>query len=230
VNEIEISEQSASTLDRLEAQSVQDIYKFTEGGDERRIFAGAGIALERMDDSESTVAQHVQAREFAWEGGSVTPANRAASYGHGAKFIVLTGSDAPALTALAGSIEQALFRSGFKAYYARPANVVRGLDADIRFRGEMRDEHVRRLGELARILTDSGQIFITSLPDADEYDIRTLELLNSPHEILVVRLGDAADVRIPAHLTLPAGTDPEAGVDAVCKLLRDKKVIVDYQI
>lgn len=52
----------------------------------------------------------------------------------------------------------------------------------------MRDEHVRRLGELARILTDSGQIPITSLPDADEYDVRTLELLNSPNEILVVRL------------------------------------------
>jgi bifunctional enzyme CysN/CysC len=142
----------------------------------------------------------------------------------------LTGSDVPALTALAGSIEQALFRSGFKAYYLRPANVARGLDADIRLRGEAGDEHVRRLGELARILTDSGQIFITSLPDADEYDVRTLELLNSPHEILVVRLGPAGEARIPSHLTLPAGTEPDAGVEAVCKLLREKKVILDYQI
>ncbi len=192
--------------------------------------AGAGIALEKVDDSDSTVAEHVRGREFAWEGGNVTPANRAATYGHGAKFIVLTGSDASALTALAGSLEQALFRSGFKAYYLRPANVARGLDADIRLRGEAGDEHVRRLGELARILTDSGQIFITSLPDADEYDVRTLELLNSPNEILVVRLGVAGDSRIPSHLTLPAGTEPDAGVEAVCHLLREKKVILDYQI
>jgi bifunctional enzyme CysN/CysC len=192
--------------------------------------AGAGIALERRDDSESTVAEHVRGREFAWEGGGVTPSDRAAAYGHAAKFVLLTGSDAGAIATLAGSIEQALFRSGFKAYYARPANLARGLDADIGFRGEMRDEHVRRLGELARILTDSGQIFITSLPGADEYDVRTLELLNSPHEILVVRLGGAADANIAAHLTLPAGTVPEDGVEAVRKLLREKKVIVDYQI
>jgi bifunctional enzyme CysN/CysC len=192
--------------------------------------AGAGIALEKRDDSESTVAEHVRGREFAWEGGSVTPADRAAAYGHASKFVVLTGADAAALATLAGSIEQALFRAGFKAYYARPANVARGLDSDIRFRGEMRDEHVRRLGELARILTDSGQILITSLPDADEYDVRTLELLNSPNEILVVRLGPAGEARIPLHLTLPAGTEPDAGVEAVCHLLREKKVILDYQI
>ncbi len=192
--------------------------------------AGAGIALEKLDDSDSTVAQHVQAREFSWDGGRVTPADRATAYGHTSKFVLLTGEDGGALAVLAGNIEQALFRSGFKAYYARPANVARGLDADIRFREDMRDEQVRRLGELARLLTDSGQIFITSLPGADEYDVRTLELLNSPHEILVVRLGEMAGVCIPAHLTLPAGTNPETGVAAVQKLLLEKNVIPDYQI
>lgn len=35
---------------------------------------------------------------------------------------------------------------------------------------------------------------------------------------------------IPSHLTLPAGTEPNAGVEVVRKLLREKKVIVDYQI
>jgi hypothetical protein len=54
--------------------------------------------------------------------------------------------------------------------------------------------------------------------------------LNSPNEILVVRLGAHGDARTSAHLTLPAGTKPETGVEAVQQLLRDKKVIVDYQI
>ena len=51
--------------------------------------------------------------------------------------------------------------------------------------------------------------------------------LQAPH---VVKVGDTAETRIPAHLTLPAGTAPEAGVQAVYKLLQEKKVIVDYQI
>ncbi|MEI6809345.1 MAG: GTP-binding protein [bacterium] len=192
--------------------------------------AGAGIILEKVDETESTVAAHVQARECAWESGNITAADRSLTYGHASKFVLLTGEDSDALAVFAESIEQALFRSGFKAYYARPANVVRGLDADIRFRGEMREEHVRRLGELARILTDSGMICITSLTGADEDDVRSLRLLNSPHEILVVRLGEAGDARIPAHLTLPSGTAMTAGIEAVRRLLCDKKVIVEYQI
>ena len=192
--------------------------------------AAAGIILQQADDTKSTVAEHVRGRESAWEGDGVTPANRAAAYGHASTFVLLTGTDADALATLAGSIELALLRTGFKAYYGRPANVVRGLDADIQFRGEMRDEHVRRLGELARILTDSGLIFITTLSGADEYDVRTLALLNSPNEILVVRLGEEAEGCVPVHLTLPSGTDADTGVDAVRRLLREKNVIIDYQI
>jgi bifunctional enzyme CysN/CysC len=192
--------------------------------------AGAGIILEKVGDIESTVAEHVQAREFGWESGGVTPADRAAAYGHAAKFLLLTGADAGALAVLAGGIEQSLFRSGFKVYYARPANVMRGLDTDIRFRGEMRDEHVRRLGELARILTDSGQIFITSLQGADEDDVRTLELLNNPHGIVVIRLGDSQDEHIPSHLTLSVETKLDAGVEAVRKLLRDKLQVLESPV
>jgi bifunctional enzyme CysN/CysC len=192
--------------------------------------AGAGIVLGKVESAASTVADHVRGREFAWEGGRVTAADRAEAYGHGSKLVVLTGEDDAALATLAARLEQALFRAGFKAYYLRPANIARGLDADLRFEADARGEHVRRLGELARILTDSGLIFITSLTGADEFDVRTLELLNSPHEVLVVRLGEAADACTPAHLRLPAGTDPAAGVEAVCRLLREKKVIADYQI
>ena len=192
--------------------------------------AGAGIILEKLNDADSTVAEHVRDREFRWEGGFVTPDDRTEAYGHRSKFVVLTGSHADALETLAGSLEQALFEAGFKAYYLRPSNVVRGLDSDIQFRGEMRDEHIRRLGELARILTDSGQIFITSLPGADEYDVRTLELLNSPHEILVVRLGEGGEGGVQGHLALPAGVDPAGGVEAIRRLLLEKKVIIEYHI
>ncbi len=192
--------------------------------------AGAGIALERVNDTVSTLDSHVKAREFAWESGGVMPSERAAAYGHRAKFVLLTGNDNGPLTTLAERIEQALFKSGFKTYYARPANVAQGLDADLSYRGEARDEHVRRLGELARILTDSGQILITSLAGADEHDVRMLELLNSPHEILVVRLGEMLGTRISPHLTLAADTAPEVGATAVRKLLYDKKIIADYQI
>ncbi len=192
--------------------------------------AGAGIILQKAEAGESTVEMHVRDRECAWEGGYVKPGDRMATYGHNSKFVVLIGNDAPATETLAAILEQSLLLARFKAYYLRPSNVMRGLDADITFRSEMRDEHIRRLGELARILTDSGQIFITSLTGVDEYDLRTLEVLNSPNEILIIRLGEAADSLVKAHLTLPMGVDPGAGIEAIRKLLREKKVIIEYQI
>lgn len=192
--------------------------------------AGAGIILEKNETGESTVQMHVRDRECAWEGGYVKPSDRQVAYGHKAKFVVLLGSEARVTETLAAVLEQSLLLARYKAYYLRPSNVLRGLDADINFESEKRDEHIRRLGELARILTDSGQIFITSLTGVDEYDLKTLEVLNSPNEILIVRVGEAAEAAVTAHLTLPPGVEPGQGVEAVRKLLREKKVILEYQI
>jgi bifunctional enzyme CysN/CysC len=192
--------------------------------------SGAGIILQKDEAGETTTEMHVRDRECAWDGGYVKAADRMATYGHKSKFVVLIGADAAATETLAAVLEQSLLLARFKAYYLRPSNVLRGLDSDITFQSEMRDEHIRRLGELARILTDSGQIFITSLTGVDEYDLRTLEVLNSPNEILIVRVGEAVDSAIKAHLVLPAGVDPGVGIESVRKLLREKKVIIEYQI
>lgn len=192
--------------------------------------AGAGIILAAVTAGESTLQKHIRAREIAWKNSAISREERTAAYGHVAKFVVFTSEDGAVGEVFARALERALFALNYKAYYLGMENVTRGLDADLLSGDDVRDDHIRRLGELARILTDSGQIFITSLAEADEYDVRTLELLNSPNEVLVVRLGPADDARFPAHLTLPVGIAPEAGTAAVCQLLREKKVIVDYQI
>jgi bifunctional enzyme CysN/CysC len=86
------------------------------------------------------------------------------------------------------------------------------------------------LGELARILTDSGQIFITSVSDVDDYDLKTLELLNSPHEILTINIGENRFSEFGPSLNLDATADVAQGVGRVCELLRQKHVILEYQI
>jgi bifunctional enzyme CysN/CysC len=127
-------------------------------------------------------------------------------------------------------LERTLFALKFKAYYLGMENVTRGLDADLRPDGDLRDTPIRRLGELARILTDSGQIFITSVSDVDDYDLKTLELLNSPHEILTINIGENRFTEFGPSLNLDATADIAQGVGRVCELLRQKHVILEYQI
>ena len=192
--------------------------------------AGAGIILEAVATTDSTLREHIRKREISWKASAIPSQKRTAAYGHGGKFVVFAAEEEAGGAAFARALERKLFGMNFKAYYLGMENVTRGLDADLRPEGEVRDDHIRRLGELARILTDSGQIFITSLSGVDDYDLDTLRLLNSPQEIIVAEVGSSGLETFRPDLSFPAGTDPEEAVAAVAGLLREKKVIPDYQI
>jgi len=192
--------------------------------------AGAGIILAAAPSQESVLQAHIREREVAWKSSTISLDERSAAYGHGGKFVVFTGIDVVAAETVARALERALFVRGFKAYYLGMESVARGLDADLRNDDGVRDDHVRRLGELARIMTDAGQIFITSLAETDDYDLRMLELLNQPGEILVVNVGENRLSEYKPSLCLEVASEPSVGVAAVCALLREKNVILDYQI
>ncbi len=192
--------------------------------------AGAGIILANVQPVDSSLETHVKEREIAWKPSAIPVAQRAASYGHGAKFVVFVSSDGSAGETFARALEQQLFKMHFKAYYLGMDNVARGLDSDLTETTENLDDPIRRLGELARILTDSGQIFITSLSDVDDYDLTTLRLLNSPNEIVVIQVGKVPFLNTPPSLILEAGTALLEGIQNICTHLRQQKVLVDFQI
>jgi len=192
--------------------------------------AGAGIVLEDIRSEDSALRRHVSDREFAWESGAISSAQRTATYGHRAKFVVFTGDRQEKTEVLAAALEKHSFNHNFKTYYLRMGNVIKGLDVDIKHESEVRDEHIRRLGELARILTDSGQIFITSLPNVDDYDLKTLELLNKPNEILVINVGENPFSHYQIALTLDVQADVADSLEKVAALLKEKKVILEYYL
>ncbi len=192
--------------------------------------AGAGIILANVKSSESSLEQHVRDREMAWKPSAIPADDRARAYEHGAKFVVFVSQDDQTGETLARALEQRLFGKGFKAYYLGMSNVAKGLDADLEESPETLDDPIRRLGELARILTDSGQIFITSLSGVDDHDIKTLRLLNSPHEIVVIHVGDTPLLSSVPSLSLKTGTDIVEGIESVCAILRQQNVLIDYQI
>jgi adenylylsulfate kinase-like enzyme len=192
--------------------------------------AAAGIVLESLHDQASTLGDHVRERELGWTPSAISTAERNAAYGHGAKLVVLTGNDGTRMDLLTAALEQRLFRSGFKTYCLRWGNVIRGLDADLSREKDIRDEQLRRLGEVARIMADSGQIVVTAVTGADESDLRTLEQLNQPTEILFVQVGTPDDNAARAAVRISDSETVGGGVDAVCEALKRKHVILDYCI
>ncbi|WP_076790661.1 GTP-binding protein [Chlorobium sp. KB01] len=191
---------------------------------------GGGIVLENLSAGETLLQQHIRDRENNWEPGLVRFEERAAANRHKAKFIVFTGAPGTGKRAIAKALERGLFENSLNAYYLGVANIDRGLDADLGTHADSAGERLRRIGELARILTDAGLIFITTIDDADDYDIETLKQLNEPNDILVINTGENGFSRYHPDFELPAGADVSLAVGQVADILKTREIIIDYQI
>jgi len=192
--------------------------------------AGGGAVVENLSAGESLLQQHIRDRESNWEAGLVHMEQRAEVNHHRAKFIVFTGAPGTGKRAVAKGLEQGLFHNSMNVYYLGVANIDRGLDADLGSHTDSAGERMRRIGELARILTDAGLIFITTIDDADDYDIETLKLLNEPNDILVVNMGENGFSRYQPDLQVLAIKTLSDAVNQVADLLKYREIIVDYQI
>jgi bifunctional enzyme CysN/CysC len=184
--------------------------------------AGAGIVLESLPGRHVALGNHISRREREWEGSAIPISSRQAQYRHKSKFVAITGSSDRICRRLAAALEKTLFARAFATYYLGPASLKSGLDADVENSFGEWDETIRRLGELARIMTDSGQIFVSAIPDADGEDIEVLKALNAPHEILVINADDLA-----------VGDDEtsiESAVKIICDQLVREAIIPDYCI
>ncbi|MRR38592.1 hypothetical protein EG829_28880 [bacterium] len=192
--------------------------------------AGGGIVQQEVESGTTLLKQHIREREIAWDRGLIAQADRRARNRHAAKFIVVTGGAPEPVAALARELERKLFLALHQAYYLGVRNMLSGIASGLQEADAAESGPIGLLGELARILTDSGQIFITALPGIDDDDLETLRMLNSPAEILVVCLGPDTFSRYAVDLVVPAGKAIAEAVSDVYDLLREKEIIADYHI
>jgi len=183
-----------------------------------------------VSDSATLIREHVERREFFWETGLVSVKDRLVRNRHVGKTVVVTGSNVEAVNAFGKTLELQLFKLSLNSYFLGFSSLLSGLASDV---ADVRSEHdaqIHRMGELARILTDAGLLFITALPQADRYTLERLRVLNEPNELLVVALGDAEGLAIPSAIKVDPLASQEANVKAVLNLLVDHHVIPDYCI
>ncbi|OHD70755.1 MAG: adenylyl-sulfate kinase [Spirochaetes bacterium RBG_16_49_21] len=192
--------------------------------------AGGGTIIEEIDNGETLLEKHIHEREIAWDKGFVTAVDRFNRYKHTSKFIVLTGEAYDEVTSFAKELERKLFLDGYHTYYIGLNNVISGIGSDTRNIGRDAGDSIMRLGELARIITDSGQILITALTGVDDYDLEILKLLNEPAEIIVINVGPAAFSRFNVDLEIPDDNNLDVAIGDIYELLKKKEVIVEYYI
>jgi adenylylsulfate kinase len=110
--------------------------------------------MTRMAESRST--------NITWHAGSVTRGDRERVAGQRGVTIWLTGLSGSGKSTIAVAVEQELVRRGHLAYVLDGDNIRHGLNKNLGFSPEDRSENIRRIGEVAKLFTDSGIIVLTS--------------------------------------------------------------------
>ena len=99
---------------------------------------------------------------IAWHQASVDRAARAERRGHRSAILWFTGLSGAGKSTLANAVNQALFKRGVATYVLDGDNVRHGLCKDLGFSDAVREENIRRIGEVSKLFLDSGTIVLTA--------------------------------------------------------------------
>jgi adenylylsulfate kinase len=94
--------------------------------------------------------------------GLVTADERSRVTGHRAATVWLTGLSGSGKSTLCMLVEKMLLERNVLAYVLDGDNIRMGLNRDLGFSARDREENIRRIGEVARLLTDAGIIVLTA--------------------------------------------------------------------
>ena len=119
-----------------------------------------------------------------------------------------------------------MFKLGRFTYFLGISNELLSSKADTNDRTISRIQHLRQLGEMARVLTDAGLILITSISDIDDYELNMLKALNRPNKTVVVNVGQNRFSGEEIDLSLEKGEEAGAAADKIIRLLV-KLVLLD---
>ncbi len=174
-----------------------------------------------------------KATNITWHEGHVARADREQLLGQRGATIWLTGLSGSGKSTIAVAAEKALAERGRLTYVLDGDNVRHGLNANLGFSPEDRTENIRRIGEVAKLFTDSGVIVFSSFISpyrADRDAVREIMADGDFVEVLVdatVETCEGRDVK-GLYKKARAGEIPEfTGISAPYEAPEKPEVVLD---
>ena len=186
---------------------------------------GGGIVREALPDSDAAARQRVLVRNLKWEHSLIAPERREARFAQRPTLLFVTGERDHDRKGLAKALEEQLFAAGRNVYFLGMGNVLYGVDADLDRTGVHRQEHFRRLGEIANLMLDAGVLLLVSVAELGQDELDIVQISVPAERILTVWVGQPTPAGVACDLSWPDTTRASGAVDAVVALLRARDVI-----
>lgn len=104
----------------------------------------------------------IKATNITWHEGHVSREERERLLNQKGALIWTTGLSGSGKSTIAYTLEHALVRRGHLCYVLDGDNIRHGLNKNLGFSAEDREENIRRLGEVGKLFVDAGVITITA--------------------------------------------------------------------
>ena len=103
-----------------------------------------------------------KSRNVVWHQATVTRARRQSLNGHRSVILWFTGLSGAGKSTLAHAVEERLHQAQVRTYVLDGDNVRHGLCSDLGFSDADRQENIRRIGEMAKLMVEAGVITLTA--------------------------------------------------------------------
>jgi len=125
--------------------------------DDRNV-AGGGIIYGGVYADRKSIASS----NIYWSEGDITSRQRSLRNGHKGAVVWFTGLSGSGKSTIARALEREIFKHNMHVYVLDGDNVRHGLNSNLGFSPQDREENIRRVAEVAKLMADSGTIVITA--------------------------------------------------------------------
>ena len=108
------------------------------------------------------MAENIKATNITWHHHTISRTEREEHNGHRSAVLWFTGLSASGKSSIAQALQAVLFEHGCQSYVLDGDNIRHGLNKDLGFSPEDREENIRRIGEVAALFRDAGFLVSTA--------------------------------------------------------------------
>jgi len=131
---------------------------------------------------------------ITWHYPTITKQERQSLNGHKSCVLWFTGLSGSGKSTLANAVDHSLHHKYCKSYVLDGDNIRHGLNKDLSFKKEDRQENIRRIAEVAKLFVDSGQIVTTAFISPFREDREMVRRMFPENEFIEVFVDCPIDV------------------------------------
>jgi adenylyl-sulfate kinase len=128
--------------------------------------------------------QGIKSKNITWHASGISKKDRELRNCHKGGVIWLTGLPSSGKSTTAVELQALLFELGCNTYILDGDNIRHGLNRDLGFLPQDREENIRRVGEVAKLFADAGFLVITAFISPYRKDRDTARNLMRPGEFI----------------------------------------------